>query len=359
MNESDKRDISVAAAMLDAGRPADALARIAPVLASSPDDVELLLLAARASTALTKSAEAIDFAERAIALDPKRAHALRILAYANMSANRLADARAAARGALELEPDSYASHLTRARMDALGREPSLQGLHSARTAVELGPDEPEGHLALAAILAMDDDTVGAQEHYRIALRLDPQNEVAKSNLAAERYNRRDRAGAAGAFADALASDPQSTVALFNLRISLGPTLRTLWLLLLITTAVGLLGSLIGVGSHIEGIGGKLPWILGAASVAALAGLVIGFALLRRAIGRRFSRIAGGVLRADPWLGPILLGQAVGFVVGAAGIFVPADLRIWTYVAAIVILGVAKAFESERSRALARERSTLR
>jgi Flp pilus assembly protein TadD len=353
----EQRQISLATTLLDAGQGGSALAAIAPYLVRHPDAVDALLIAAGANVLLRNGDEALRLAEFASTLAPENSDAYRIAAHAHMIHNRLSRGRAAARAAIDAAPDSWLAHLARAEVDVIGREPSGQGLSSARTAIELAPTEPAAHLALGAILGMDDDPIGAEQHFREALRIDPQNERAKSALTILRARNGGAAISPAAFTDVLGADPQSRGALYNLRLSFSGTLQRFWIFLLLTTIVDLLCSIIGNFSHLPDVETKIHWILIGITVVALIIVVGSIALLRHEVGHRFDRMVGGLVRADPLLGAAVGLDTLAFVVGAAAAVVPLSAQTWTLIAAIIVLAAAKLVEVERRTQLVKARST--
>jgi tetratricopeptide (TPR) repeat protein len=96
-----------------------------------------------------------------------------------------------------------------------------ESLDYARKAVEANPRFAPAQVAMANILHVPgvNDINGAVEHYRIALRYDPDNSIAHNNLGTVLIGRNDLAGAEKEFAEALRIDPYYTEAYVNLGVA--------------------------------------------------------------------------------------------------------------------------------------------
>jgi tetratricopeptide (TPR) repeat protein len=181
-----RRDAALGAAraLVLLRRGAEARARLVPLLATAPDDGDLLGLAADAALAAGDAAGAVPLAEHATALAPSRADLWQ----------RLGDARAAARA---------------------------EGAAAAyRRAIVLDPDRAAARRALAGLLADAGLDAAAERQLVAALATVPTYAQAVLELAALR-RRGGRAGEACAvLVDLLRHDPYDVVAL----VELGETL---------------------------------------------------------------------------------------------------------------------------------------
>jgi Flp pilus assembly protein TadD len=348
-----------ARALLEAGRPADALAAVLPDLATDPDNFSTVCTAAEAQIALNDGDEAVRLARHAIALQPESEWAFRLLAYGHMVDQRLGPARDAAQRAVDLRPDAWYTHLARAAVDIDGGRISPQAVYSAEMAVQLAPLEPEAHLAWGQIMRMDRNPHGAEAEFREALRLDPQNPRAMMELGIANLRSGDAAMASRAFVDILATDSDSRAALFNLRVAAGLVVRTLTWMLLALTGVGWIFVAAVSLSHSSGAADRVHIPLIVASVLTLAALVFSILRVRRIVGHRFDRFAASIVHVDRllaiWVAMLVI--AVGLSIWA--IFLPVAAAAWVYFGALAIVIGAKYLESERRKKLIIERNAAR
>ncbi|HUB11330.1 MAG TPA: tetratricopeptide repeat protein [Acetobacteraceae bacterium] len=203
-----------ALALHQAGDLAGALALYDTILSEHSDDPDTLHLAGVAALQQAQHARAAELIERAIALRPSAP------AYANLGAalrnlGRVADALAALRLALELDPTAAEAHsnLAAALLDAGEQQAALD---ASEAALRLRPDLPAAHLNHGrALLALGRHAaaVGSFDH---ALALQPnwlQALLFRGN--AQRQLGRDAAAAAD-FRHALAEHSDYVPALTNL-----------------------------------------------------------------------------------------------------------------------------------------------
>jgi tetratricopeptide (TPR) repeat protein len=356
--DADRAGVSRGRALLAAHRPADALKEFGAILAREPEDFECLCLAASAEIDLKLGDDAVDHAQTAARLQPESELACRLIAYALMVNQRLGPARDAAQRAIELDPNSWLTHLTRAQVDVAGKRLSPQSVYSAELAVMLAPNEPATHLVWGQVLRMDRDAAGAEAQFREVLKLEPNNRDALFELGISKLRKGDHEEASGVFVDFLATDARSQAAVFNLRVAAGRNLRWLTWLLLIFTGVGWVLSVAIALSHDPAAADRvhLPLIvLSAIELAAIAASILG---LRRAVGSRFGRFVTGVLRIDRLLAlwAVLLVAVLALCI--VGLLVPVATAAWVYFAAVLVILGAKYTESERARRMRVERLSL-
>lgn len=170
--------------LLDAHQPARALEVLAAVLASSPDDVEALRLASLACVTVGRTADGIRFAESALRIDPQNPSVMRALAWAASQAR--SDAPRALRIARELvrrHPDDPGTLAFFADIAASAGDRTRASLRIGQRAVAIAPNDPSTHHALARLWLGREETRRARREFEATLRLDPQHEPARYNLA--------------------------------------------------------------------------------------------------------------------------------------------------------------------------------
>ena len=165
--------------LLELRRWDDATRLVAQLLASAPDDTELLLLLARAHLGAQRNDDALAAADAAIGSAPAnpRAHYWRTLVLLRLGR----PASDSARQAVELAPHNpYAWLLmTRAHMEA---SRWIDARESAQRTLELSGALPVGHHALGLMHLRRREWVLAEMEYRSALALDPTNPDYLNNL---------------------------------------------------------------------------------------------------------------------------------------------------------------------------------
>lgn len=201
--------------LLEQSRPAEAEREAGLALAREPENPHAHALVARCRLAQRRAPEAIEAARKAVALAPEVAHYHVVLGYALLEADRHKDALASADAALALDPEDAsifalrsAVHLARRDWNAaladseaaLGLEPeNVHALNLRSIALtQLGrPDDahrsgdfalhraPENGMAHATkgwACLHQGDPARAQDHFREALRLEPDLEYARQGM---------------------------------------------------------------------------------------------------------------------------------------------------------------------------------
>ena len=127
------------------------------------------------------SARAVDLLQRALKQrDDFDAHQLLAAVYAQ--SGKLADALREFQAAQKLRPNDAQTHLALARVYAeMGQMPSA--IREQRTALEIDSSNPGDWNDLGVLQIHAGDKSAAREAFEHALKLDPQNEAAKANLA--------------------------------------------------------------------------------------------------------------------------------------------------------------------------------
>lgn len=196
--------------LLVIGRAQAAIDLLGRHLATHPDDARALRLLAIAHTDLDRHAEALHWADRAVSVEPLVAGGWHSRATALLGLDRVDEAIAAARRAVELDPDNWVEQYLLGRALVHGPNRSTEAIRVARITIGLAPTEADAHVLLGMAYSRLGDTAAESAAYRAALALDPQNTSARNNLAVIdlREGRHDQA--MRGFRDAAANDPQNT-----------------------------------------------------------------------------------------------------------------------------------------------------
>lgn len=176
--------------LVELGRHTDARAGLATYLASDPENVEALLLYADVLDDLDEPVAALDAALAAARLAPDSRRVHEVCASTLSRAGRHQQAIAAGREAVRLDPHSWSAHYTLGRVMLGERRPNVSAaLAEANEAVRLAPHLSHPH-NLAGI-CLDRLMLPAEAHraFSEAVRLDPTNATAISNLAATHAER--------------------------------------------------------------------------------------------------------------------------------------------------------------------------
>ena len=207
--------------LIDLGRHGDALAELAPLLADDPHHLQAGCLAAHALFELGRAPEAItalhgvatrwphsglvleglargysivgehawaiDFAQRAVAVEPGRSSRHQQLARTLLAAGRRDEAIAVAQEAVRLSPNRPAPHLVLAlALYPEGSRPTRRALAAAeqhvRIALELNPDSAYAHNELARIRLVQGKALQAATHLVDAVGADPRQRAPQENM---------------------------------------------------------------------------------------------------------------------------------------------------------------------------------
>jgi Tfp pilus assembly protein PilF len=203
-------------------RYTEARAETARHLAASPDSVHGLCMLARCELELENYADAVRATERALAVDPESGRALRLRALALTVQGRHGAAQDSARAAVRAGPHDWANHHTLAQVllwsddERTAPAAATQAYESALRAVKLAPHETATHIIMgiaAGVLGRKDVE---RASYEVALRLNPQNSAALSNLAAMDIDRARLGAGARTLAAGLRVDPGGRTLRLNL-----------------------------------------------------------------------------------------------------------------------------------------------
>jgi tetratricopeptide (TPR) repeat protein len=181
-------------------------------------------LLAQAQLGLGDHGAALQSTGQAAALAPDLEWTHRLASLALSRLGRHADAVAAAREAVRLDPMSWRG-LTRLAQALIPATPDRsEALMTAHRALELAPLVPDTHIALGFVEAAAGHRQAALAAYHKALEIDPDNTVAHNEVA--RLHLRggtaaSLARAATGFATAVRSDPRASVSRHNLDVAVG------------------------------------------------------------------------------------------------------------------------------------------
>ena len=199
-------------------RPADAERTAREALSDAPEHPGLLCALASALLDQNRPAEALNSADAAAAADAGE-HAHRLRAIALIQLGRAEEALAAANVAVELAP--HGPNAADVRSWVLSRaDRTEEGLAEARRLVGLAPHWPEAHTrlgdALRRFAARNGQHWGylkADDAYREALRLDPENADARHELATNALSQGSAWRALGGLVDAGRTDHRAAPSL--------------------------------------------------------------------------------------------------------------------------------------------------
>lgn len=323
-----------AQALLDLGRPADAVELLHPLLAEDPGNAAAWGLLAMARLGLGDVPGALHATEEGLRAEPAHHTLWQLRALALGRAGRLDEAVAAGEEALRLEPESHRSHLLLARILAERPRQLPRALELARHAARLAPTEAEPHLVAGSLAHRLKRYPEAERGYRAALEVDPRNADAHTALGALwvsrlRTRRRMLGEAFQAFAGAAAEDATAEHSRFNIEAmlwNLAAFTRWIGLGCLFLGLIGAAASGAGTGTD-PGTGALPPRLITLLLIAVVCGLWV--LRLRRRIPAtlhpmllRVARhsgpvrtmaaasatpvLAGALLVAVPWSSPVML-----------------------------------------------------
>ncbi|MGH8020830.1 MAG: tetratricopeptide repeat protein [Opitutaceae bacterium] len=201
--------------LLQQSRPVEAEREASFELAANPESAHAHTLLARSRLAQKRLPDALDSARQAVALAPETAYCHRVLGYVLLQSAREKEALAAADAALQLDPEEANTLVLRSSVHfqlrrwesaladaeaALALEPenvealnlrSLaltqlgrrdEALQTGDLALHRSPENAMAHAAKGWTCLHQSDPVRAQEHFREALRLEPDLEYARHGM---------------------------------------------------------------------------------------------------------------------------------------------------------------------------------
>lgn len=209
--------VGKARALLAAGRTRDALAILTAHVASAPDDAEAWCLIAQGHIAADDWRTAEQASSSAIRLEPESEWAHRLHGIALLHQGYFTPARRSADEAVRLAPWSWQGHHLRANVDIDASSIDDRTYDAVRRTLELAPNEPAAHVLNGRLALAMKNTKLADHEFREALRLDPDNAIARNNLAVVQIRRRRWGSAGSHLIAALRLDPHSELLARNLR----------------------------------------------------------------------------------------------------------------------------------------------
>jgi tetratricopeptide (TPR) repeat protein len=165
---------NLAIALVDSGRPNDALPHYEKALALRPNYAEAENNFGYALTQLGRPADALPHLQRAIQLKPAYAEAHNNLGAALMGLNRPAEGMAAFDEAIRLNPRYAVAHFNRGLALASSGKPADAIPHFQR-ALQHNPDYADAELNWAVALTVSGRATEAVPHFERALQLNPHN----------------------------------------------------------------------------------------------------------------------------------------------------------------------------------------
>ncbi|MEV6347083.1 tetratricopeptide repeat protein [Actinoplanes sp. NPDC051851] len=207
------RQVAMARMQLQRGEAAGAAELLGPVLAAEPDNVGALVLMTHVQLALRKPELALETAERAVRNAPESPESLTALSRVQTALHRHEPAIETARAAVLREPENPYRHnrLAWALLEEGVR--LIDAEHAAREAIRLDPGEADFRITYAMVMKALQLPDRARQALRDALEREPDNAIARHELAAFDVVHRNpfalsrlARGAAG-LAGALRADP--------------------------------------------------------------------------------------------------------------------------------------------------------
>lgn len=161
------------------GRPHSAIAMLVPVLEEFPEYPAAWCRLAAAHLDAGDPGESLAAAKRAIVLG-ERSWAHRLASLALVELGRYDEAVVSAREAVRRDESDWRCHVALA--EALAHDTPPEAVRAARVAVDLAPDEPRAREVLGDAAMLAHDWFVAEDAYREARRLDPENDDVRAKL---------------------------------------------------------------------------------------------------------------------------------------------------------------------------------
>ena len=238
------------------GRPRSAIAVLVPALEKFPEHPTAWCRLAAAHLDAGDPGESLAAAKRAIVLG-ERSWAHRLASLALVELGRHDEAVVSAREAVRRDPADWRCHVALA--EAFAHDAPLDAVRAARAAVDLAPAEPRTHEVLGDAAMLAHDWAVAEDAYREARALDPDNDDVTAKL--------------GRLAARPAPDPRRPAATLRVRTRFGRAERVA--LLLVVRRLGVwaaVGALVGMLAGHPSPSRALAWFgLGVVVFVALLG----------------------------------------------------------------------------------------
>ncbi|HEY6803217.1 MAG TPA: tetratricopeptide repeat protein [Pyrinomonadaceae bacterium] len=209
-----------ARALLEVGRPGDAIPQLSQALSLAPDDDDALCLLTQAFVEMANWREARRYVSRAVEVGPANdwAHRLNSIVLRNCARNR--DSVEAAKEAVRLNP--WLPHNLHTLASA---QLHIFNLSEARQAAEqlltLAPEWHMSHQMMALVALKEGKNKEAETHCRRELELEPNSFYGMNNLGVALLNQKKRREAIEVFNNAAKLNPTSTLAQNNISTAAG------------------------------------------------------------------------------------------------------------------------------------------
>lgn len=168
-------------ALLSLDREDEAMELAQTAVGIDPEWTQTHLTLARCHLALRDAKRAAEVAQEAIKLDPEHAGAWYVLAICHANSRRWEQALEAAEKSLEIDPEyDSAANLRAQALIQLGRAEDAD--LALEASLRHNPEDPEVHEGLGWKALHEGDHKAAIEHYREALRLDPDSDSARAGM---------------------------------------------------------------------------------------------------------------------------------------------------------------------------------
>ncbi|GAA1590274.1 tetratricopeptide repeat protein [Actinoplanes couchii] len=178
------QNLDLARIQLGRGEPAAAADLLGPILAADPDDVPALVLMTHAQLALQRPELADELARRAVEHAPDWPDALSALSRVHTEMGRHDQAIATARSAADRQPENPFRHNRLAWALLEDGRHAVEAEHAAREAIRLDPEEADFRITYAMVMKQLNLHDRARQALKDALSLEPDNAVARHELAA-------------------------------------------------------------------------------------------------------------------------------------------------------------------------------
>jgi tetratricopeptide (TPR) repeat protein len=215
-------ELQRAGALCELQRFPEAITLLRTLISSEPQVADAWSLLSLAELAAKRPDAAVHAAEQAIALTPDAEWPHRLAAFALQACGRDEESARHAREAVRLDPQSWQTYATLAKVLAHGKTSLDEASSAAGLAVALAPEEAQTHIAAGVAAAAAKRGGDAERSFRHALSIDPESRVAHNELAVlSMGKRRSPAGlaaAASGFAGAVRVDPRASVSRHNLEV---------------------------------------------------------------------------------------------------------------------------------------------
>ena len=171
-----------AAKLYEVGKFDEALPLCLKATELNPNDYRPRAMAGFIYTIQRKYKSASDALGEAIRLEPRRKEFYLVKARVDQSRNAGAEAIAATRKAIEVDPNYAEAYALLGELIGFNKEKSAEGISALRTAIKLNPKLLNSYKLLGDILAYTKDQKGAEEAFRQGMAADPKRMTGRFEL---------------------------------------------------------------------------------------------------------------------------------------------------------------------------------